>query len=537
MKENFSLNELKSLENKIYNFKLLVPLIGIITYLLSVSFKFSFKDPKPILVLSIIYLFTLILFHLVFKRIKNTKKALKFFLSINIIEIIFTNFLIFFTGGVASPLFILYIMIILNISIIRKPFYPTIIFMISLFSYLTIAILQYNDIIPYIDYFSKYLPKIEPPFIEQRLFIVVIFLFIFSYYAERITRELNKERKSLELLREGVLLLTSYIGDREKFLNNLVKIAREIVNGDSSSIIGFENGSFKFLAWDGLDKDIIKDVEEALNITKPINLIEIKEKKKIIKYDDTFKIPHWVKIPNIRSYIGAPIIYKDEVIAILNVDSKYVNNFDETDVLNVEILSKSISTIIEKDELFKKISDLNQELEKISIKDPLTNIYNRRKMSEILKYQINVYLRRKENFQLIMFDIDNFKKINDSLGHYEGDKFLKSFSELLEKNIRKIDFVFRYGGDEFIIIIPNSPPPTVFLVMKRLKEKFKEKFKFYINSFNIDISYGFLSFDDFYKNLIEKGSEKSFDEEILFSMVLKQVDDSLYISKKLKHVD
>jgi diguanylate cyclase (GGDEF)-like protein len=256
-----------------------------------------------------------------------------------------------------------------------------------------------------------------------------------------------------------------------------------------------------------------------------------------MKVDDVYKLSYWIKIENVRSYIGSPIIYKDEVIAILNVDSKKPNNFSESDVTNIEILSKIVSTITEKDHLFNEINELNRRLEDISVKDYLTSLFNRRKLEEILKYQINIFLRKKINFQLIMIDIDNFKMINDNLGHLEGDQLLIKVGKILEKNIRKVDYLFRYGGDEFIIILPDFPPNDVEIVMNRINSQFKEEFNNFSKNYKINLSYGYLSFEDFYIDITNKNPENSYDDDFLFFNVLKYVDNLLYISKKLKHID
>lgn len=99
------------------------------------------------------------------------------------------------------------------------------------------------------------------------------------------------------------------------------------MSADSCSIIEYRDGKYKFVAWENFDDNIIKDIEKELNLTKPVNLEKIREKKSIMKIDDVYKLSYWIKIENVRSYIGSPIIYKDEVIAILNVDSKNQTNF------------------------------------------------------------------------------------------------------------------------------------------------------------------------------------------------------------------
>jgi len=473
--------------------------------------------------------------HLLLKKIKENK-FLHFILFISIVEIFLTTLIIFYTGGINSYFFIFYLLVILNFSSFRFPYYPFLISLLSFIAYLILILGQFYKIIPYINYLSFENYNLSKTILIQNILIVGLFLLITSFYANTIIKNLNREKKILELLREGSLLLTSYIGDRVNFLKSIVKIAREVTDADSASIVEYDDERYRFIAWDNLTDDFIRNVEEKFNLSKPFNLEKIREEKKILKFDDVYKLPYWVKTENIRSYIGAPIFFKDKVYAILNIDSKKLNKFNSSDVVNVEILTKIISTTFEKDYLFNEINELNKKLENLSIKDHLTSLYNRRKLEEVLKYEINIFLRREENFQLIMMDVDNFKMINDTLGHIEGDEILIKIGEIFNKNLRKVDFLFRYGGDEFIIIIPNSPPPTVEIVMKRIDSKFKEKLKNYIDNYKIGLSYGYLSFKEFYMDIINKYPEKSYDDDFLFFHVLKYVDTLLYSSKKLKHI-
>ncbi|MDI6860426.1 MAG: sensor domain-containing diguanylate cyclase [Caldisericia bacterium] len=361
-----------------------------------------------------------------------------------------------------------------------------------------------------------------------------MYLIIFSLFASKIILNLNREKRIEDLIREGALLLTSYLGDRESFLKNILKIARELVDADSASIIEIRNGEYKFVAWENIKDDVIYKIENEFKVKKPKNLEEIKETKRLLKLDDVYKVPYWIKLTDLRSYIGVPIIFKGEVVAILNVDSKKVGKFKDKDLRYLKTFSKIISTIYEKDETIKDIRALNLKLEDLSCTDPLTNLLNRRKFKEVVLYNIETFLRRNENFQIIMIDIDNFKSINDNYGHLEGDNFLINFGNLLKRNVRKIDFVFRYGGDEFLILLPNTPPPTPEIVMERINREFRKIFSNSIKNLNVGISYGSINFLEYYTNLSTKAKELS--SELIYEDLLKELDTSLYYSKKLKRI-
>jgi len=110
------------------------------------------------------------------------------------------------------------------------------------------------------------------------------------------------------------------------------------------------------------------------------------------------------------------------------------------------------------------------KLEKNSITDSLTNLYNRLFFNEQIKLNIERYKRYAEPFSMMLFDIDNFKMINDTYGHNEGDRVLKEISNLIQKTIRKTDMAFRYGGEEFTILFPKTKLNDAYVIANRIKE-------------------------------------------------------------------
>lgn len=111
-----------------------------------------------------------------------------------------------------------------------------------------------------------------------------------------------------------------------------------------------------------------------------------------------------------------------------------------------------------------------EELEKLSIIDPLTSIYNRRKFNKLLASEVERSKRYQTNLSIIMCDIDHFKKINDTYGHDVGDEALKVFSEKINENIREVDMFARWGGEEFMILMPNVSIDNAYSVAEKLRK-------------------------------------------------------------------
>ncbi len=111
-----------------------------------------------------------------------------------------------------------------------------------------------------------------------------------------------------------------------------------------------------------------------------------------------------------------------------------------------------------------------KQAERMAAMDPLTHAYNRRKFSELLDQEIKKVERNDKSFSMVMLDIDHFKKINDTHGHDTGDYVLKRMTNLIRENIRDVDILSRYGGEEFVIILPERNLKVAIAVAERIRK-------------------------------------------------------------------
>lgn len=155
-----------------------------------------------------------------------------------------------------------------------------------------------------------------------------------------------------------------------------------------------------------------------------------------------------------------------------------------------------------------------KEIERRSVLDPLTKIYNRTKIDESLETEIERSKRTGAVFSIVMADIDFFKKINDNFGHQAGDDVLVNFAKEIKSHIRKTDIFGRYGGEEFIIILPDTNKNGALKLAQKLRKTI-EDFKFSEN-FKITSSFGVSSY------------QKDDDE----MSITKRADDALYKAKE-----
>lgn len=108
--------------------------------------------------------------------------------------------------------------------------------------------------------------------------------------------------------------------------------------------------------------------------------------------------------------------------------------------------------------------------EQLAIVDSLTGLFNRRHLVELAEHQLEIATRYQRPFSLIMFDVDNFKKINDTFGHAAGDKVLTILSSNVQNSLRRSDVIGRYGGEEFVIILPETNIEAALMIAERIRQ-------------------------------------------------------------------
>ena len=147
---------------------------------------------------------------------------------------------------------------------------------------------------------------------------------------------------------------------------------------------------------------------------------------------------------------------------------------------------------------------LEEELEKLAHYDALTSCCSRRYGLNLLEQQIKTAKRKKAPILLIYLDVDNFKYINDTFGHQEGDMVLKEVVNLFNSTLREIDIICRIGGDEFLLIFPDSTPKDISLIKKRLDKNLEKLNQSLNRPYKISFSIGFSIYDPFNPQPVEK---------------------------------
>jgi diguanylate cyclase (GGDEF)-like protein len=205
-----------------------------------------------------------------------------------------------------------------------------------------------------------------------------------------------------------------------------------------------------------------------------------------------------------------PIKTNGVCLGLLQLNDKRKDIFFQDLIEFLENIGKQIGFSVQINLKFNKIKKAsnkikltNTKLKILANKNHLTGLFNRRLMLKMLELEKNRSIRNKKHFTLIMADIDHFKKINDLYGHDAGDKFLISTSKILVRSIRKSDVVSRWGGDEFLILLPETDKSGGSDLANKLLEIFRKKvFKYSNNKINLTMSFGVFEYIE-NKNLNE----------------------------------
>ena len=175
-------------------------------------------------------------------------------------------------------------------------------------------------------------------------------------------------------------------------------------------------------------------------------------------------------------------------------ENSFGENFDMPAYLLDEI-QKNIEDIIlnfdipegNKMDVIKKINFMYSKTRHMSVTDALTGLYNRRHFEDNLEREFLRAVRYDNHLSFAMIDIDYFKQVNDTYGHSAGDYVLKEVAYLISQTFRKTDMVFRYGGEEFAVIITETPLSKAVVPLERLRKTVEEN-NFTYNGQKIDIT-------------------------------------------------
>ncbi len=204
----------------------------------------------------------------------------------------------------------------------------------------------------------------------------------------------------------------------------------------------------------------------------------------------------------IRTYVGVPMISHNRIIGVISMQKYNPDAYTPEDIRLLETIATQVVIAIENSRLFESLQkelekhrDAQADLEKVNqellaqikqnealrlelqeqaVRDPLTGLFNRRYLKETLEREVARARRDGSTIGIMIMDIDDFKMVNDSVGHTAGDRSLEAMGELLNANTRTDDLVCRYGGEEFVIVMPGASLQIAFERAELLRNKVEQ---------------------------------------------------------------
>lgn len=210
-------------------------------------------------------------------------------------------------------------------------------------------------------------------------------------------------------------------------------------------------------------------------------------------------------VPNQVAYI--PLVYKDRVLGVLVLGT--VKEYSDEDRYIFEYLSGQISIALDN-------AIMHQKIQELSVTDPLTRLYNRRYLNTRIVEEWARSLRHNQPLTILLSDADNFKKVNDTYGHDKGDDVLKAIADNVRSNIRKEDIGARFGGEEFVVVLPNTGSKDALVVAERIRATAESKVYDWMDR-PVTLSIGLATFPEQYVN--------NFDE------LIQAADQAMYKAK------
>ena len=305
---------------------------------------------------------------------------------------------------------------------------------------------------------------ITPVMVNDGLNFISITLRDISAFVQ-LERALLKRNKELGIINtlSGTFISS---GDINSVFADLLEKVLIVSDFSLGWIVMKEGGSFVLRNMSGVSLGLRHELEKGELNTLYDNVVELTDPLYVLESGETERIAV-LKKEGVVFFACIPLRVGPETIGILVLASRVEIKFDFDTAAVFSLIGNNISLIAEKIKLF-------QETQRLALTDGLTGLYNVRFFYDMLNKEIARSRRYHTLFSLILFDIDDFKIINDTHGHQAGDDVLRSVASTLKTVSRETDIVVRYGGEEFILMLPSTPKHEALTLADRIREKVEE---------------------------------------------------------------
>jgi len=296
--------------------------------------------------------------------------------------------------------------------------------------------------------------------------------------------DITKERKNQRYLRKikdfyelifDVTILILEVGWEEEYYQALLeRLVSIITDAQAGSCLIRKGDRFEYIAAVGYNLDLLKKVtfpkDEVEVYSEEVRIILAKSLYMDLKSKDQSKLDILVQAANgkvIKSILVIPLRLGEELMGVIYIDNFEKESAFSEDIGLAHLFSKHIQLVLWKQKMEEKLKHL-------ATHDSLTGVLNRKAFMDIADRILRLSKRYNKNFAVLYIDLDNFKMVNDTYGHDIGDKVLIEFCEKIQKVIRESDLFAKFGGDEFVILLPETDKIGAMNFAERLRAAFRK---------------------------------------------------------------
>ncbi|HEV2233234.1 MAG TPA: diguanylate cyclase [Terriglobia bacterium] len=301
--------------------------------------------------------------------------------------------------------------------------------------------------------------------------------------------ELKSQIERLSLFHEVGKTLASTL-DLQKILQTIMEKISDFLHPDTWSLLMLDEKTQElyFEIAIGAGANNLKDVRLkagegiagwVVEHGEPVLVEDVKGDKRFSsKFDELTQT-------NTQSVVCVPIKSRDRVLGVIElVNCLGKKSFKKEDIPMLKNLADYAAIALDNARYVRRIEEL-------TITDDCTALYNARHLHFVLDAEIYRSTRYNYEFSVIFIDLDHFKQVNDTYGHLIGSKLLWMIGEIIKGHLRLIDYAFRYGGDEFVVLLPQTPKESALMVVRRIKDLLNSKLFFTEENLNIKVTASF----------------------------------------------
>lgn len=313
--------------------------------------------------------------------------------------------------------------------------------------------------------------------------ILVVGLLGIGYYIFLKIKRLHKKNNELSIINELAVTISSKL-ELNDTLKNITKALEQVIDCDFCAVFEYHRETNTYVLIKHkishvyvLNK-VAREVQNMLN-DNISRILEQKESTVIKEVNESQFLMDKEVATYFNSAIYEPLFIEDRYVGCVIIASKINNCYGKDELHTADLITKHVAVALKNAQMFNKVKNE-------AITDELTGLYNQRQF--FTKLQVIDTFCKEEKTSLIIFDIDKFKKINDTYGHQTGDKIIKDVSDVIRTSIRRCDTVYRYGGEEFTVILPNTNQDDAYRIAERVRTVINNKTFFTRDGRELDIT-------------------------------------------------